>query len=93
MQFYLPLKCNKISKIGALHLCIDELKSWLTNNSLNLNEGKTEVIFFGPSDAFNASTHDLGPHTKCINHREKGLGFRFDDGLKFEKQINGVVKS
>ncbi len=58
-----------------------------------LNEGKTEVILFGPSDALNASNYNLGHLHQWVTPCAKDLGFWFDSGLKFDKQINGVVKS
>lgn len=61
-------------------------------NVLILNEGKTEVILFGPSDAFNASKCNFGSLTQWVTPFAKNLGFWFDSGLKLNKQKNGVVK-
>ncbi len=64
LQLYLPFKPN--NALGALHACIQELKIRLTKSFLTLNEGKTEVILFGPSDAFNASNYNLGHLTQWV---------------------------
>ncbi len=58
IQLYLSFKPNGVNALGDL--CIQEQKIWLTENVLMLNESKTEVILFGPSDAFNASNYNCG---------------------------------
>ncbi len=64
LQLYLPFKPN--NALGALHACIQELKIRLTKSFLTLNEGKTDVILFGPSNAFNASNYNLGHLTQWV---------------------------
>ncbi len=65
------------------------------SNFLTLNEDKTEVILFGPSDAlsFNAYNLDLGYFAQWITPCVKNLGVLLDSSLKFDKQINNVVRS
>ncbi len=58
-----------------------------------MNESKTEVIVFGPSENSGSRSIDLdylAPFTSsCI----KNLGVFWDQGLKFDKQINAVISS
>ncbi len=58
-----------------------------------LNESKTEVLVFGPSENSGSRSIDLdylAPFTSsCI----KNLGVFWDQGLKFDKQINAVISS
>ncbi len=49
-QIYLPLKQNKHAALESLFACLDEVKTWFSNFFLFLNESKTEVIVFGPSE-------------------------------------------
>ncbi len=60
---------------------------------LFLNESKTEVIVFGPSENSGSRSIDLdylAPFTSsCI----KNLGVFWYQGLKFDKQINAVISS
>ncbi len=60
---------------------------------LNFNESKTEIIVFGPSDSRSTPKVNLGDLTSSVKPWVKNLGVIFDDGLKFDKQINTVVKS
>ncbi len=88
---------KKISRnaLAKLFVCIEELKSWLMSNFLTLNEGKTEVILFGPSDAFSFNSYnlDIGNLAQWITPCVRNLRVLFDSSLKFDKQINSVVRS
>lgn len=46
-QIYLPLKCGDTFSIQSLYECVAEVKCWLADNSLHLNEDKTELIWCG----------------------------------------------
>ncbi len=92
-QIYLPLKRNKHAALESLFACLDEVKTWFSLNFLFLNESKTEVIVFGPSENAGSRSIDLdylAPFTSsCI----KNLGVFWDQSLKFDKQINAVISS
>ncbi len=45
-QIYQALSPNDYSPIDSLCQCIDEIKSWMCQNCLQLNKEKTEVIAF-----------------------------------------------
>ncbi len=47
-----PLKHNDSSSIEVLLACLQEAKLWLTQNFLALNENKTKIVLFGPSDFY-----------------------------------------
>lgn len=91
-QLYLPLQRNNKYTLQPLLDCLNELKSWLSSNFLNLNENKSEFIIFGPKEncVFDFDQGCLSPYnTKCA----RNLGFLFDSSLNFDKQISSVVKS
>ncbi len=75
-QLYLRFIHNDSSSMLA---CLQRAKSWLTQNVLSLNENKTEIVLFGPSDLF----LKFLSLPMCEKSRY----------LKFNKQINSVVKS
>ncbi len=92
-QLYLPFKHNDSSSIYVLLACLKEAKLWLTQNFLALNENKTEIVLFGPSNFYDLGDLDLGDLSSYVSPCAKNLGVLFDSGLKFNKQINSVVKS
>ncbi len=58
-----------------------------------LNEDKTEVIVFSPTDHSQATSLDLGSLSAFRSSCVLNLGVHFDDSLKLEKQISSVIDS
>lgn len=58
-----------------------------------LNEDKTEIIVFSPSECSKSINLDLGEMSVYLKPWVKNLGFIFDSDLKFDRQINSVVKT
>ena len=72
--------------------CLTEIKSWLSQNFLTLNESKTEVIFFGPQPPV-SPVDILGSLNKNILSSVMNLGVTFISAFKFDKQVSTVVKT
>ncbi len=68
--------------------CLNEVKTWMSMNFLSLNESKTELILFGPSESVNAVQIDLDSLSPFRKYQTKNLGIICDSALKFDKQIN-----
>ncbi len=51
-QLYVPLKSRH--SLQPLMDCLKDIKIWMANNFLQLNNEKTEVIIFGPSKIRNS---------------------------------------
>ncbi len=91
-QLYMSIKPGSKS-LSDLLACINDIKSWMGDNFLQLNENKTEVILFGSPHLVNALSSSLGPLQANIHTHVKNLGVVFDSELKFDKQINSVVSA
>jgi len=76
-QLYIPIKHNDNNKTTCKRLqdCLHELKMWLTNNFMLLNEDKTQIIQFGPSELSDRHCTDLGTLTPHLASKVKNLGF------------------
>lgn len=61
-------------------------------NLFNLNERKTGIIVFGSSDVPNISHVNSGVLSSLEKSNVKNLSVLFDRALKFDRQINSVVK-
>lgn len=92
-QLYIPFKSNDSTAIERLLACLNEVKAWMSTNFLSLNESKTELILFGPSDLDNVVETELGPLSLFRKHHVKNLGMICDSALKFDKQINEIVRT
>lgn len=92
LQLYMPLSLSNQSCLTGLNDCILEIKNWMAHSFLQLNESKTEVILFGPPKKTDCLKGNLGPLSPFIKSQVRNLGVLFDTELKFDKQINAVVK-
>lgn len=92
-QLYIPIKHNDNTTYKRLQDCLHELKLWLTNNFLLLNDDKTQIIQFGPNELSDRHCTDLGTLTPQLTFEVKNLGFYLDSSLKLTKQINATVRA
>ena len=92
-QLYLPLKISNLGSISVLLKCIKDIKSWMARSFLQLNQNKTELLVFGPTDTPSSIISALGPLSSHLKQHAKNLGVIFDSGFKFDKQINSVVST
>lgn len=93
-QFYFPVSIDKnCSSDNALN-CFKDIKHWLADNFLQLNESKTEVLILGSSlSRLPGLAVQLGPLSLNVQDHVRNLGVIFDSSLLFNKQISAVVKS
>ena len=75
-----------LSKVKA---CFQEIKSWMANNYLKLNEDKTEFVDIGPYIS-PIKDLDLGDTLVHPTEKAKNLGFVFDHRLNLSNQVNAV---
>ncbi|XP_054646923.1 uncharacterized protein si:dkey-56d12.4 isoform X2 [Dunckerocampus dactyliophorus] len=91
VQLYLPVTLSDKNPLDPLHSCLHDIKQWLSQNFLHLNEGKTEYIVFTPDSPHSETNFD--PPSPPFAPAVKNLGVFFDNSLKFDKQINSVVRA
>ncbi len=88
MQIYLPLKHkNGLDPVAAYLL---DVKAWMSLNFLSLNESKTEIVAFTPSDAHGIPNLNLGVLAPYVKPYVKNLGVVLDSVLKLDRQVNHV---
>ncbi len=92
-QIYLPIKRNSSTAITSLLQCLEEVKSWLVQTFLFLNEDKTEVIVFGPNENSQCISPELESLSVFRSSRVRNLGVLVDQHLKFDKHISSVIGS
>ncbi len=92
-QIYMPFQKNDKNVLTPLLNCLRDVKSWMASNFLKFNDNKTEIIFFGQTEYLASVNANLGPLAVYNKVVVKNLGVWFDRELKFDKQINNVVKS
>ena len=68
-----------------LQPCADDIKAWMCNNQLKLNEDKTEAILFSTPSPSSChclpSSVMIGTHKSVFSDKVRNLGFILDSNL------------
>ena len=64
---YLPLKIDEKKSLRSLSDCLRDVKYWLAKSFLQINNTKTEVIVFGPTDSTKVIVNNLGPLSNNVH--------------------------
>ncbi len=92
-KIYMPFQKNDKNALIPLLNCLMDVKIWMALHFLKFNDSKTEIILFGQTENLASVNVHLGPLAAHNKVAVKNLGVWFDRELKFDKQINNVVKS
>ena len=92
-QLYLPVNATDPGKLSALLDCITAVKNWMSQNFLQLNDNKTEVLVFGPQQITKQIMPSAGPLVDAIKPSARNLGVWFDGNLSFEQHTTKLVQS
>ena len=96
-QIYLPFETTRpLEAMNKLNTCIADLRTWMLNNKLKINDSKTEFLVisstrskYKPDNIFiTVGTSQIYPSQKC-----KCLGAIFDKHFNFRSQVSQVRKS
>ncbi|KAL0964863.1 hypothetical protein UPYG_G00330070, partial [Umbra pygmaea] len=90
-RLYISLKSS--NSMQHILDCLKEIKIWMANSFLQLNDNKTEVIVFGSSKSQNLISAKLGPLAPYVKSHARNLGVILDSHLNLNKQISSVVKT
>jgi len=97
-QVYLALDINDPQHaLDRLNACLADIRSWMIQNKLKINDSKTEFIILASPNAHSKLQSDLKLHIgkSCIKPAlsAKNLGVIFDKHLKMEAQVTNICKS
>uniref|UniRef100_A0A3B3H962 Reverse transcriptase domain-containing protein n=1 Tax=Oryzias latipes TaxID=8090 RepID=A0A3B3H962_ORYLA len=90
-QLYIAVSPDDLEPVNTLLNCILDIKLWMAENFLQLNQDKTEVLIIGPEDKREMILphfHNFKP-SQCV----RNLGVLFDSELNFIPHIKNVVKT
>lgn len=78
------MKTNENIFLQSLVDCVSEVKIWMADNFLQINDSKTEVLVFGRSNCSANLSKTLCSITKTLG--TWNLGVIFDLALKFDSR-------
>ena len=75
-----------------LNACTDNIKTWMTENQLKLNDDKTEALLFPFSSSLKPTVPlpdsiTLGSHNIPFSDSARNLGFILDSKLSMKKHV------
>ena len=91
-QIYIALSPDDCSPIESCH-CLEQVKNWMSQNFLQLNQEKTEIIVFGNKEKRVAVSKHLESLSLETKDQVRNLGVLIDSDLTFNSHIKSVTKS
>uniref|UniRef100_A0A8C8DHB1 Reverse transcriptase domain-containing protein n=1 Tax=Oryzias sinensis TaxID=183150 RepID=A0A8C8DHB1_9TELE len=90
-QLYIAVSPDDLEPVNTLLNCILDIKLWMAENFLQLNQDKTEVLIIGPEDKREMIIPKLRnfKSSQCV----RNLGVLFDSELNFTPHIRNIVKT
>ena len=79
-----------------LQSCADDIKAWMCNNELKLNEDKSEAILFStplPSCHCLPSSIMVGTHETVFSDKVGNLGFIFDSSFTMKQRVIKICQT
>ncbi len=95
-QLYISSRPGETHQIEKLMECIVDIKNWMTNNFLQLNPEKTEVLIIGPKNhTSNNLEHGLTLDGCSLDSSSsvRNLSVLFDRNLSFDSHISSICKT
>ncbi len=95
-QIYMHSKAWSNLDVPFLTHCISEIKIWMSENFLCLNNDKTEVLLIGSSNQLRkAGSINLNLDGSVLESQSKlkNLGVIFDSSLSFDYHVQYTVKN
>ena len=94
-QLYLSIQPNDINDlVFKMEACILEVKEWMHDNKLKLNDDKTEIILINPKKyEINFSNLVVGDGDVQFSDSAKNLGVFIDKDLTMNCQITNLSKA
>jgi hypothetical protein len=82
--------------VAKVEACVDDIKRWMTDNKLQLNEDKSELVIISPVRQANKVNIDSIKVGECVVKAAptaKNLGATFDATMTQSKHVTELVKS
>ena len=93
IQLYCSFKADESSQLLILNDCLDAIKSWMSDNYLQLNLKKTESLIVAPEHSIPAIKQSLGPLSAHAQSTVRNLGVIFDQSLSLDSHVRQLIGS
>ena len=93
IQIYCSFKPDDHQKLQSLAACLSEIRTWLSDNTLQLNVDKSETLIFAPDDSIPVLKQYLGVLGQSVKSNLRNLGVRFDSNMSLVQHCNQLTKN
>ena len=91
-----PTQNNAVYALNMLESCVSEIREWMTDNFLKLNDNKSEFIVMGSKclrDKLNISHFRIANSSSVPASKVRNLGAYFDMDMTLNHHISEICKS
>ena len=98
-QLYIPISHGEEDQqISTIQNCLHDIKDWMFNNKLKLNDDKTEIIMLGTNQLranIKFDALDLGNATVKVESSSaiRNLGFYFDPDFSMKTHVTRICQT
>ena len=97
-RFSLNNEMSLLDAIDRLGACISDVRAWLHDNALKLNDDKTEFIIFAPAKCQQIITQlnprlTVGSETISSSSAVRNLGATFDSSMSMIPHVSNLTKN
>ena len=81
------------SAISSVETCISDVKYWMIENKLQLNDEKTECLLIRPNKCtrkLNCTSLSFGHNVISFSTTAKNLGFHFTDDMRIDAHVQDI---
>ena len=93
IQLYCSFKPTELQRLSSLVQCLVEIKHWLSDNTLQLNEDKTETLVIAPDDSIPGINQYLGDLGQSVKPSLRNLGVVFDKDMSLVQHCKQLTKN
>ena len=96
ISFNADSRAEQSAALSAMQNCTADIRNWMLQDRLRLNDDKTEFIIIGKRQQLakvNIDSMQVGESSITPASRVKNLGCWFDGQLKMDTQINSIRKT
>ena len=97
-QVYLSFnQCEQNTALEKIERCISEIRQWMHDNHLKLNDSKTEFMIVGSKHMLrqcdNISCMQIGDSSIHSSDKAKNIGVIIDENLTFVNHVNSLCRT
>ena len=83
------------STISSVEICISDVKHWMIENKLQLNDEKTECLLIRPNKCtqyLNCTSLSFGHNVMSFSTTTKNLRFHFTDEMRIDAHVKDICR-